>query len=139
MSLLLPKILEHSHLVQNDLKNLFYRNFRMGRISLLRNVARQQARRPLVAFSTNFDQKQATFPLFGTLGAAAVTCLLIHKKEIARAKEAEGGEKSEEKPEKPKKFKEKQMRSYENKIRMHSQPDKIFRYFATIASINDGE
>ena len=139
MCLLLPKILEHSHLVQNDLKNLFCRNFRMGRISLLRNVARQQARRPLVAFPTNFDQKQSKFPLFGTLGAAAVTCLFIHKNEIAKAKEAEGGEKSEEKPEKPKKFKEKQMRSYENKIRMHSQPDKIFRYFATIASINDGE
>ncbi|CBY24208.1 unnamed protein product [Oikopleura dioica] len=42
------------------------------------------------------------------------------------------------KPEK-KKFKQKRMMEYENKLRLHSNPDKVFRYFATVQAVTDDD
>jgi len=77
--------------------------------------------------------------------AALLTATFFVQQKVALAKEQEVEQSDEKKldepekkpteEEKPKKFKMKQMHAYENKLRMHSQPDKVFRYFATVAAI----
>ena len=42
---------------------------------------------------------------------------------------------SGDEPVKNPKFKTRKLREYENKIRQYSNPDKIFRYFATVATV----
>ena len=80
--------------------------------------------------------------------AALLTATFFVQQKVALAKEQEVEQSDEKKidepekkpteEEKPKKFKMKQMHAYENKLRMHSQPDKVFRYFATVAAICEG-
>ena len=61
--------------------------------------------------------------------------LLIYiKQRWFQAKSAEASEVEETQSKKDEKFKARRMRLYENRIRQYSNPDKIFRYFATISA-----
>ncbi|XGW27855.1 hypothetical protein V3C99_008003, partial [Haemonchus contortus] len=59
------------------------------------------------------------------------------------SKSPDGAEAKEKQPEKPKKkkigFRERRIIEYEDRIRMYSTPDKIFRYFATLKVIDKSD
>jgi len=55
----------------------------------------------------------------------------LNKKSV----QAKSAEEPAENPAEKQKFKTRKLREYENKIRMYSNPDRIFRYFATVATV----
>ncbi|KAK5972384.1 Calcium uptake protein 1 mitochondrial [Trichostrongylus colubriformis] len=62
---------------------------------------------------------------------------------LSESKSPEEVESTEKRPEKPKKkkigFRERRIIEYEDRIRMYSTPDKIFRYFATLKVIDKND
>ena len=105
-----------------------------------------------LGFATNYENGNSqekyhqfyTIALASSLFGGALSIYSNEQKQRAKvmAKEAEIDSSEPPKPEPvkepPKKFKQKRMMEYENKIRMHSNPDKVFRYFATVAAVYEG-
>ena len=60
--------------------------------------------------------------------------LIYIKQRWFQAKSADASEVDPVESKKDEKFKARRMRLYENRIRQYSNPDKIFRYFATISA-----
>lgn len=117
----------------------------MNRNSLVRLKSVSRARSIRATSVINFDGYgtdgfNTNRALLGSLAAIVASFSVLSGKERRKVAAKEAIEEAKEPPTKeaPKKFKQKRMQEYENKIRMHSQPDKVFRYFATVAAYYEG-
>merc|ERR1712168_815593 len=98
-----------------------------GRL-LYRHFASQTAAR--VAIQQYNRSNRAIWVASGlALGAYSLNGRRVEAKS---AEAAENVTSSSDEPVKNPKFKQRKLREYENKIRQYSNPDKIFRYFATV-------
>ena len=53
---------------------------------------------------------------------------------VPASAEENAGEGTKKEGSEPKGFRKKKLMQYENKIRKYAQPDKVFRYFATVST-----
>jgi len=119
----------------------------MNRNSLLKVKTLPRTRAVRVISGVDFNRQDTSDfnrrALMGSIAAIVAGYTALSERQKVMAKEAEAqpppaASVAAAEPEKPKKFKIKRMQEYENKIRMHSQPDKVFRYFATVAAYYEG-
>ena len=115
------------NITNSGLKFSYYTS--LWKLVLIINFSSEYFQPTTLVAAQQYNRNRAALAAGLVVGAYA-----LNKKSV-QAKSAEEAAENAEKPENKEKFKTKKLKEYENRIRQYSNPDRIFRYFATVATV----